>query len=767
MTSTSWKSKLTAAVAAAVLAASMVPAAALGVTTLPLDDQISVGGLDAGDKAIFYRIVEQDLTTWDAENDPQHEGTPTYVGTQNWVWSKLVDKNGDGKVDGTENTNFGHKRPGPDGKLGTDDDVAENGLFIDEIIITKDPESEKEPDKPLSNLTADEKKVITVDMANAIATAIATNKGSVEYVKYDGDDHTGIVADSNGVATVSNPESGVYMVVATPGANNVDTVYKPIFVSADYHANDADGLTANLTLVGDPATPPAEATDYMPANGVKAMFKRSDLNVDKKSGVYKADGTSDDTQHDVSVGDVVDFTITTNVPTYSKDFVDAKYKLTDVITSGLVLTDANGKKDATADEIKAAITVTIENGYDALRPDKDYTITVTPTDQFVVEFLNNDPDINGDKDGFLYKPLGSPKVTITYKALVTSDAANINQMDNTVKLNFSNTLEDTEGHGELQDKTRHYTFNIDADIFGRETIPGESQDGKNTNDETRTSEVRKVVVNADGSVTETQTTKKLPGDPKTSGYDWLEGAKFELKQIQYYTTKDDGVNEVQEQVLVDTPTDKQLVKFNADHIKVKDTDTDGKNYVTSDDKGYIAMKGLDAGVYVLREIDAPLGYTFDPSISYRITITPTYALENPSSTDTGDKNQILASYTVEVEKLENGASLNPKQITTSTYTVQTGKDAAGENTPISFLNETFKTPSEYGNTTEVERTNIVKTTTTITLGEDSQTALIVNKKLGILPATGGSGIIFYLVAGGLLAGTAAILINKDRKRSIA
>jgi LPXTG-motif cell wall-anchored protein len=93
-------------------------------------------------------------------------------------------------------------------------------------------------------------------------------------------------------------------------------------------------------------------------------------------------------------------------------------------------------------------------------------------------------------------------------------------------------------------------------------------------------------------------------------------------------------------------------------------------------------------------------------------------------------------------------------------------DAAGENTPISFLNETFtdKNP-QTGATTTVDGSKL--TTTTITLGEGSQTALIVNKKLGILPATGGSGIIFYLVAGGLLAGTAAILINKDRKRSIA
>lgn len=750
MTSTSWKSKLTTAVAAAVLAASMVPAAALGVTTLPLDDQISVGGLKDGDTAKFYRIVEQDLTTWD-------EGTPTHVGTQDWKWTTDVDKwmydaggnrveGQDGIVDGSET---GELKKDADGKL------LYSGLTIDKVVIKEDP----------ATLGADDKKKITYEMADQLAAALASNGATAKYQQ---------TAKDGGIATVKDdptdddPLSGVYLVVATPGTNNVDTVYKPIFVSADF--NEGDG-TNSLTLVGDPAT-----DYYVPENqtNLAGMFKRSDLGIDKKSGEYTTDGngneTCSDTQRDVSVGDVVDFTVTTNVPTYSRDFSDAKFKITDVVTSGLKLSNDKGD-DATADDI----TVTVE-GYDGDKfvRDRDYKVTVTNLDQFVVEFLNdknpesNDDtffDVNGqneankknDRDGFLYTVLGSPKVTITYKALVTSDAANINQMDNTVKLNFSNTLDDTEGHGELQDKTRHYTFNIDADIFGRDTIPGESQGGDGTNDNKRTSEVRKVVVKADGKIDESQTTYTLPGDPTASGYDWLEGAKFELKQTHEYRATDPANADASKNfVELDSA---ELIKFNGTtHIK----DADGKNYVTSDAKGYIAMKGLDAGVYVLREIDAPLGYTFDPSISYRITITPTYVLENPSSTDTMDENEILSSYEVKVEKLENG---EVKQTTISTYAVE--KDAADETTPISFLNETFKTPSEYGNTTEVERTNIVKTTTTITLGEGSETALIVNKKLGILPATGGSGIIFYLVAGGLLAGTAAILINKDRKRSIA
>ena len=45
--------------------------------------------------------------------------------------------------------------------------------------------------------------------------------------------------------------------------------------------------------------------------------------------------------------------------------------------------------------------------------------------------------------------------------------------------------------------------------------------------------------------------------------------------------------------------------------------------------------------------------------------------------------------------------------------------------------------------------------------------MISNKKLGLLPATGGSGILFYLFVGGAVAAVALILIKKVKQAGAA
>ena len=749
MTGTSWKRKVTTAIVTAAMAASMLPMSAFAEGALVLDStatdatptagpgySLTVGGLENGDTAKYYKIIEQDVDTVDSS------GNVTKVGTQQWKLTSAVDADGDGIVDGTKgDATFTTAKVIPgglDGVEGSDDDETPvNGLFIDDLVIDSFDTTDDSGNETNPSVVTSDTRQLTAAMANAIAAAIANNASA---------NPIDTLTATNKQVTVANAPAGMYMFVAEPGADNIATVYKPVFVSADYYntiSRPEDG-THEITLVGDPATAPEVATDYLGNDGT---FKRSNLDVDKKSGVYKNDGTSDDTKHDIGVGDVVDFTITTNIPTYSANYTSPVFKLTDHLTKGLELTD---------DEI----TVTVE-GYTAetCKKGTDYKVTKNAAnDGFTVEFLNDKDNNPTTKDGFLYTVLGSPKVTITYKAKVTSDAASVNQMDNTVKLNFSNKLDDEDGEGELQDKTRHYTFNIDADIFGRETIPGEGEGGDSGNDNTRTSEVRKVAIKADGTIQEWQTTNTLPGDTTTSDYDWLQGAKFELKQLQRYVDKDDGATKPDALDLVDVAAAEQLIKFK-NNIK----DASGDAYVTSDAKGYIAMKGLDAGVYVLREIGAPLGYSFDPSISYKITITPEYGKEGASSTDQSDENEILSGYTVEVEKLQNGASLNPAQKTTSHYTVKTqGTDP--NKTPISFLNETFIDKTTAAGSETVDGTIKDTKETIISLDEKAETTLIVNKRLGLLPATGGSGIIFYLVVGGTIAGTAALLIEKDRKK---
>jgi LPXTG-motif cell wall-anchored protein len=172
------------------------------------------------------------------------------------------------------------------------------------------------------------------------------------------------------------------------------------------------------------------------------------------------------------------------------------------------------------------------------------------------------------------------------------------------------------------------------------------------------------------------------------------------------------------------------------------------------------MKGLDAGVYVLKEIKAPLGYAFNPNIQYEITITPKYVMEPNTSTEGttpedgkgGADDPILESYTVQIKTQELDDAMNiisSDGVTTiSTYNI---KQTNG--VPDSILNE---------GGTQNENTTIMAASTT-----NNESAEIVNKKLGILPATGGSGILFYLFVGGGIAAIALVLMRKTKKAATA
>ncbi len=684
------KKKLAGFAAAGALALAMAPLAAMGVEPFTADTTITVGGLDDGDAATYYQIIGQDLTTTN----------PAHTGTQQWKLMGTVDSNNDGIVDGTENKAFGHKNA---------NNEAVNGLYVDELII--------------KNVSDQGTKVITADMANAIAAAVANNGAAGTSMG---------TANASGVvsATIAADKLGLYMVIAEPGANNVDTIYKPIFVSADYDQGGDDPAYNNTNAL----TVEEDVTDY---NADPGVFKRSKLDVDKKSGARDENGaltgTPKDSQHDVAVGDVVDFTITTNVPNYSKNYTSPVFKITDVLTKGIELCDANGNVlEAGVDQ--SNITVTVKSGastIDATRwtsnsANADYKVTVNSSKEFVVEFMNDknhgtdadsDGDATNDKDGFLYTQTGNPTVVITYKAKVTSEAAEqVNQMDNTVTLKFSEKPTDTTGEGTLKDKTRHYTFDLDANVLGA----GDSQNPD------KTSELRKIGIDADGNVIEEAKTTELDSKKTSNPFDWLQDAEFELKQVQRYVNDDPATSGSM------YDCEDVVVKFNENGVRVA---TGGSN-PTSDANGYITMKGLDAGVYELKEVAAPLGWTFDPSKVFTITITPTYVLD-------ADENEILSSYQVDIAfKDEKGAD----QVSSTTYTAEQDTTSGK---PISFLNDngTANTDAGMG----------------VTVNSEAETALIVNKKLGVLPATGGSGILFYVFIGAAIMALAVFLSRRNRK----
>lgn len=782
----SWRNKALEIITSGALVLGLLPSAALG-EDLVLDSttpnpgySLTVSGLVNGDTAKYYQIVEHDATS----------GA--------WKLTQAVDADGDQIVDGTEdNTGFGQRTlPGPDGKLGTSDDVTKHGLYVDDLVIS-------EYTVAADQVTSDTRQ-LTSAMANAIATAITNNRVS----------GTLTAPATDGSITVANAAAGMYMFAVVAGAGNIDTLYKPIFVSTDYYnsVSKPEDNTHAITVVDND-------TDY--ADG-RRVFKRSPLQIDKKSG------STTDWQNDVAVGDVVDFEITVPVPTYSENYVAPMFYITDTLTEGL-------KLDTTS------ITVEVKNGDVpvSITKDKDYRVfikdaqdpnateyfdfkgtvgTTSTFDAFVVQFLNDKDDNAATKDGFLYTVTGAPTAIIKYKATVTETlkqkfAQQVTQMDNTAKLEYSKDpnyipngyfksvpVTDPETHepvldpdthepivdivpdstfdtnnpdtkdggnqvepvGDLHDKTRHYSFDIDADVLGRDQSDDTdpiSGDPLAEEDHDRTSELRKVWLNADGTVDQSESSSDVvkggqyangKTTPPKEAYSWLEGAEFSLTQTHRHVAVAAGAGSMVQLVDGNNQPKPQEIKFDSQtHIRVA---TGGSN-PKSDGKGYISMKGLDAGTYILKEVEAPLGYSFNPNIQYEITITPSYVMEpivppTPDDGKGGADDLILESYTVRIvtQKLDNNLNIvgESEVETISTYNIS----------------KTDGVPDSILNADGTQNESVVITAASIA---NNTTAMVINKRLGILPATGGSGIYFYLGIGGVIAAVSVYLIRKTKK----
>ena len=140
------------------------------------------------------------------------------------------------------------------------------------------------------------------------------------------------------------------------------------------------------------------------------------------------------------------------------------------------------------------------------------------------------------------------------------------------------------------------------------------------------------------------------------------------------------------------------------------TSKDGKvtKTVTTDAKGLMKITGLDAGEYTLKETKAPAGYKLDPT---EVTVKISATLNEDGTLD---------SYKITI----NGTNTN-----TYTATYDGG----------------------------------VKTVALANANADNKTSLFNNAKSNGLPATGGAGIFFYLIAGGALVALAVVLYTKNRK----
>lgn len=437
-----FRNKIAALVGALALAVSMLPVGALAAPgDRPADTKIEVTGLDAQDTAKYYQVIEYDNAT------------------HNWKLTSAF-----ANVDLTQTatnkaTNEGRQADGLPALTTLD--------FI------------------LDGISAEE--------AGIIATAASASGGS---------DMTVTSADGSASATAA-VDPGTYLVIVTPHEN--DTIYAPIFVSADYKPDGNTIDASNQSL----STPPV------------AVAKKSDLTIIKKSTGSTMENERTNSDGSVAVGSTVSFEVNTNVPTYTSNVNNATFKVSDKVSTGLQIQTGTlkVKVGSGSEQTVAAGMYYNVDGSSASADDYDFTVTKLTESEWEISFSSK---------YLTTEAQSAPAVVAKYDAKVTDAAAtaNVNELNNEAKIEYTHTPDGTTAHQE--DETNHYTYSFDMPVAG--------------NTSQNSSEFKKVGVDASGQA-QYETFEVSASAP--TGSNPLEGATFELvaaKSGETYTSTASDTN---------------------------------------------------------------------------------------------------------------------------------------------------------------------------------------------------------------------------------
>ncbi len=294
---------------------------------------------------------------------------------------------------------------------------------------------------------------------------------------------------SDGLASYTADLAPGYWIVLVTGTDNVE-VYNPMLVGVYYSVSGSDNTMTSQ---------PVDANSNWTLETINAYAKST------KPVITKTIGTN---QNAVAIGDDVDFTITTAIPSYSDLYKNVVVRISDSLSEGLTL-------DETSIEI-------LVNG-------EKYTPTQAASEG--AEGLYVNPDNGGFTLTFPSADAlehSGQSVVITYKAEL-NDKAGINFVPNTntAELEYSNNPLNANDTEKTNDKTYTYTFGIDALLYGNS--PQYTQ---------TTNEIIKVDEN--GNVISKVT--EISEEPKEGTTEVLTGATFTLTnnttQKEYTATTD-------------------------------------------------------------------------------------------------------------------------------------------------------------------------------------------------------------------------------------
>lgn len=262
----------------------------------------------------------------------------------------------------------------------------------------------------------------------------------------------GIAMDKGTVYDVSGVKKADYTKALIPGmyllkVTGTTTNYNPMVVSIGLQGEEL--VTTNASVEAKPES----------------------ATIDKV-----AEDANKKTAHDLAIGDTVNFTVTSTIPTYGDEYKDiaVKYTITDTMSAGLTY-GSDGKVTVSGvDEGDAGLPRVTADG-------QKLSVVFSP------EFVKAHP---------------GAVVTFTYSAKLNENAvSNFDPNTNEVELEY--TKDTDENTDKVTDKTYHYTFEIDGELGGNSTV------------------VTNEIIKTDEGTKESE-------ESETVTYKRLEGAEFSL-----------------------------------------------------------------------------------------------------------------------------------------------------------------------------------------------------------------------------------------------
>ena len=316
-------------------------------------------------------------------------------------------------------------------------------------------------------------KTLNIDQDTIVALAnMAKNSALGEGIPM-------IATSTGGTTYTAELPAGSYVVLVT-GSN--DIIYNPMLVGVYYTTTGAGNDNALVTEELD-------ATSNWTLLAQNGFVKSSEPKVEK---TIVDSGSGNDHGDDVAIGDTVSFRIDTQMPSYSDQYTDPKFNISDIISEGLTYK---------ADTLKVYEKTETAEGEETLTEISEENYTVNPAftpDSKTFKVIFATAYIKANQNQY---------IVIKYDAELNEKAGiNFDANTNTAKLEYSNNPEPEANLKEKEDTTYHYTFGIDAALNG--------------SDSEKTQELYKLDENGTAVVEGETVTVTSP----------LEGAKFELRK---------------------------------------------------------------------------------------------------------------------------------------------------------------------------------------------------------------------------------------------